>query len=164
MISVAVSTAFQWMFAWDSNEWNKCVISIVPCKARHVGRSYVIMALLEFVVTQERWLRMPALWKGFLHGLGYERTCQARTWKCLDPSMALTVLWEKSLGELEEDCRRDLCFFSGKPAGLLIDKPLTGAVPCEDTFLGFCFLKNTGAKIKTLDSKLKEVFVLMCPL
>lgn len=91
MISVAISIAVQWTFVCDFEEWDKYMISLVPCKARHVGRTYVIMALVEFVVTKEREMtqepqrqlsvaaRMPALRKGCCMYLGSERVCQART-------------------------------------------------------------------------------------
>lgn len=81
MISVAISIAVQWTFVCDFEEWDKYMISLVPCKARHV----------EFVVTKEREMtqepqrqlsvaaRMPALRKGCCMYLGSERVCQART-------------------------------------------------------------------------------------
>lgn len=72
-------------------------------------------------------------------GLGMKEHVKLGPENVWTPAKALTVLWENGLGELEETAE-GICVFSGKPAGLLIEEPRTGAVPCEDTnFLSLLF-------------------------
>lgn len=54
------------------------MVSVVPCKARHVGRLCDHGSFGVRCNTREK-TQDACFMKGVLHGLGYERTCQART-------------------------------------------------------------------------------------